>query len=160
MNDLGKIAIQKLQDRGVTIESIAELVVEAQKNYNVLTLEESIHAVMDVIRKGESTHAILVAIALDELAEKNALGKEISEIINNDQGTFGLDEILALSIVNMYGSIALTNFGYLDKTKPGIIGKIDMEGKQHTKCHTFLDDIVGAIAASAISKLAHKKTSN
>ena len=34
---------------------------------------------------------------------------------------YGIDEILALSIVNIHGSIALTNFGYADKLKPGII---------------------------------------
>lgn len=68
---------------------------------------------------------------------------------------YGLDEILALSIVNMNGSIALTNFGYLDRIKPRIIGVIDEEGKAENKCHTFLDDIICAIAASAASRIAH-----
>jgi phosphatidylglycerophosphatase A len=55
----------------------------------------------------------------------------------------------------MNGSIALTNFGYLDKLKPGIIGFIDKEGKTGVRCHTFLDDIVCAIASSAVSRMAH-----
>jgi len=74
----------------------------------------------------------------------------------NDYGLYGIDEILALSIVNVYGSIGFTNFGYVDKLKPGIIGKLDREGKEAGKCNTFLDDIVGAIAAAAASSIAHR----
>ncbi len=63
-----------------------------------------------------------------------------------------MDEVLAYGICNLYGSIALTNFGYVDKVKPGIIGRLNDDPDY---CHTFLDDIVGAIVASAASKLAH-----
>ncbi|MEG2550481.1 MAG: phosphatidylglycerophosphatase A [Erysipelotrichaceae bacterium] len=48
--------------------------------------------------------------------------------------------------------MALTNYGYIDKIKPGIIEKLNLKGEQ---CNTFLDDIVGAIAAAAASKIAH-----
>ncbi|MFW6272649.1 MAG: phosphatidylglycerophosphatase A, partial [bacterium] len=68
---------------------------------------------------------------------------------------YGIDEILVLSIVNVYGSIGFTNFGYVDKLKPGIIGTLDEAGKASNKCNTFLDDIVGAIAAAAASSIAH-----
>jgi stage II sporulation protein R len=110
-----------------------------------------------VISKRETIYTILTGIALDEAAEKKILDEKVNTLISNDNGLYGLDEILALSIVNMNGSIALTNFGYLDKLKPGIIGVIDKEGKMGIKCHTFLDDIVCAIAASAASRLAHSK---
>ena len=73
-----------------------------------------------------------------------------------DYGLFGIDEVLALSIVNVYGSVGFTNFGFVDKTKPGIIGKLDDEGKVEGKCNTFIDDIVGAIASAAASSIAHK----
>lgn len=49
----------------------------------------------------------------------------------------------------------MTNFGYVDKLKPGIIGHLDNEGKTGGRVNTFLDDIVGAIAASASSSVAH-----
>ncbi len=150
-----EIVIKKLEERGVTIRDIAEIVMELQKNYHQLTIEECDKAVISVIEKREAYHSILVGIALDELAEKRVMDKEINDIILEDNHLFGIDEILALSIVNMNGSIALTNFGYMDKIKPGIIGKIDDIGKQENKCHTFLDDIVAAIAASAASRLAH-----
>lgn len=61
---------------------------------------------------------------------------------------------MAYGICNLYGSIALTNYGYIDKEKPLIIGKLNEKGPQ---CNTFLDDIVGAIAASAASRLAHNR---
>jgi len=43
----------------------------------------------------------------------------------------------------------------VDKLKPGIIGELDEIGKGENKCHTFMDDIIGAIAAAAASSLAH-----
>ena len=110
---------------------------------------------IEVIKKRESIHAILTGIALDEMAEKGMLDQAINSIIVTDNHLYGIDEILALSIVNMHGSIALTNFGYLDKTKLGIIGKLDELGKEQKKCHTFLDDLIAAITASAVSKIAH-----
>ncbi len=66
-----------------------------------------------------------------------------------------IDEILAFSIVNLYGSIGFTNYGYLDKVKPGIIKKLDSE--EGGRCNTFLDDLVGAVAAAAAGKLAHNE---
>ncbi len=78
-------------------------------------------------------------------------------MIENDEPLYGCDEILALSIVNVFGSIGLTNFGYIDKMKPGILEVLnDKTGKQK---NTFLDDIVGAIAASASSRIAHLRQS-
>ena len=71
----------------------------------------------------------------------------------SDAGLFGIDEALAMSIANIYGTIGITNFGYLDKMKPGIIGQLD----QHPQAvHTFSDDLVGAIAAAAAARLAHQ----
>ena len=70
-----------------------------------------------------------------------------------DEGLYGIDEILCLSIVNVYGSIGLTNFGYVDKIKPGIIGKLNDE--KSNCCNTFIDDVVGALAAAAASRIAH-----
>lgn len=150
------IVIKKLNDRGVTIEDIAEITMFLQEKYSDnLTLEKCKEYVLDVINKRESINAILTGIAIDEATEKGLLDKEVSKLIMNDNGLYGIDEILALSIVNIHGSIALTNFGYADKLKPGIIKIIDNKGKQKIECHTFLDDIIAAIAASAASRIAH-----
>lgn len=150
------LAIKKLAERGVTINDIAEVTLFLQGKYlKDLTIEDCIDSVMKVIAKRESINAILTAIAIDEVAEKGLIDKEICNLITEDNGLYGIDEILALSIVNVHGSIALTNFGYADKIKPGIVGVIDKLGKQKKQCHTFLDDIVCAIAASASSRIAH-----
>ena len=66
---------------------------------------------------------------------------------------FGIDEILGLNIASMYGVIGQTNFGDIDVNKPGIVKKLNDDGKGK-QCHTFLDDIVGALAAAASTRVA------
>lgn len=158
MTDLKEIALLKLTERGVSVKAIADLVLELQIKYTpTLTLAQCEETVLCVIAKREVVHAILTGIALDEAVEKRVLDQEIEDIIEADESLYGIDEILALSIVNVYGSIALTNFGYLDKVKPGIIGVIDALGKEPGHCHTFLDDIVSALVAASVSRIAHKE---
>ncbi|MFA5603854.1 MAG: phosphatidylglycerophosphatase A [Bacilli bacterium] len=157
MNNLKESAIKKLNNRGVEIIDIAEIVYDLQKKYlATLTMDDCVKSVCAVIEKREVVHAILTGIAIDEAAEKNLLDEEINDIIKKDDSLYGIDEILPLSIVNVHGSIAFTNFGHLDKLKPGIIGKLDKLGEEMKQCHTFLDDIICAIASSAASRLAHK----
>ena len=152
------LAIENLEDRGVTIEDIMDLVYDLQKPYVPdLKKETCRHHVMKVLAKREVQNALLTGIELDRLAEKKQLSSPLQEIIASDEGLYGVDEIIALSIVNVYGSIGLTNFGYVDKLKPGIIGKLNEHEDMGDACHTFLDDIVGAIAAAASSRLAHSE---
>ncbi len=155
MNNFRELSRKKLKQRGVQIDDIVALVYELQKDFcPTLAKETCLQAVNDVLEKREVAFAILTGIELDLGAENNQLN-EINDVIKDDYSLYGIDEILALSIVNVHGSIALTNFGFLDKTKPGIIGNLEEEGKQKDKCHTFLDDIVCAIVSSAASKVAH-----
>ena len=119
-----------------------------QKDYFPdLTMDECEQYVEAVLSKREVQNAVLTGIQLDMLAEEGKLLPPLQEMIENDEGLYGCDEILALSIVNVYGSIGFTNFGYVDKLKPGILKKLTI--KTTAACHTFLDDIVGAIAAAA-----------
>jgi len=156
--ELRELAIKKLKDRGVTLDDIAEITYDLQKNYiKDVTKEECLKMVNEVLDKRECIHTILTGIALDEVAEKGLIEKEICDLITNDNKLYGVDEILALGITNLFGSIALTNFGYTDKIKPGIIGTVDKLGKEKKGCYTFLDDIICAIASSAASRLAHNK---
>lgn len=148
-------ALKRLENRGVTIEEIAELVYDLQEKYiEDLTLETCVKNVHKVLHKREVQNAILVGVELDVLCEEKKLSSPLQEIIFEDEGLFGVDEVLALAIVNMYGSIGFTNFGYLDKLKPKVIKRLD-EHKHTDQTHTFLDDIVGAIAAAAASRIAH-----
>ncbi|CUA80474.1 phosphatidylglycerophosphatase A family protein [Anoxybacillus suryakundensis] len=150
-----QIARQWLADRGVTIEHIAELVYYLQSKYHPnLQMDECIYNVNRVIAKREVQNALFTGIQLDMLAEKGLLQEPLQSFIAKDEGLYGVDEILALSIVNVYGSIGFTNYGYIDKQKPGILKQLN--DKSSGYCHTFLDDIVGAIAAAASSRLAHR----
>lgn len=153
---LKKMSRQLLLDRGVTIKDIAELVYFLQEKYvQDLTLDMCLENVEAVLNKREVQNAILTGIQLDIAAENYQVLEPLQEILETDEGLYGIDEILALSIVNIYGSIGFTNYGYIDKVKPGILEKLNShEGNQ---VHTFLDDIVGAIAAAAASRLAHSE---
>ncbi|UCZ52543.1 phosphatidylglycerophosphatase A [Bacillus shivajii] len=144
-----------LHERGVTIEDIAELVYFLQEKYvENLSMEACEENVNRVLSKREVQNAILTGIQLDRLAEEEKLDHPLQGIIERDEGLYGVDEVIALSIVNVYGSIGFTNYGYIDKLKPGILKKLNDKSQG---CHTFLDDIVGAIAAAASSRLAHSQ---
>ena len=129
IQELKEITIRQLQERGVEIEDISKI---------VFTLQ-----------------CVLTGIAIDKACDKKLFDDPIQKIIESDEGLYGIDEVLALSIINVYGSIGFTNFGYLDKEKIGIIKELDVE---KTDCvNTFLDDIVAAIAAAAASRLSHSR---
>ena len=53
------------------------------------------------------------------------LEEPLQAIVEVDEGLYGVDEILAFSIVNVYGSIGFTNYGYIDKQKPGILERLN-----------------------------------
>lgn len=149
------IARQWLKKRGVEAKDIADLVYYLQNKYHEnLKLEDCLANVERVLAKREVQNAILTGIQLDILAEKGLLEDPLQMMIKTDESLYGVDETLALSIVNVYGSIGFTNYGYIDKQKPGILNRLN--DKSTGEVHTFLDDIVGAIAAAASSRLAHR----
>lgn len=146
--------VDSLKDRGVEIQDIADCVMFLQIKYIPdLSNERCLAAIDTVMHKREVQHAIITGIYLDRAAENDSMDdSELKNILLNDTPLYGIDEVLAYGICNLYGSIALTNYGYIDKIKPGIIEKLNIHGNG---CNTFLDDIVGAIAAAAASKIAH-----
>ncbi len=146
--------VNLLEERGVTLDQIAELVHYLQGKYHPeIEHAEMLEAVQGVIAKREVQHAILTGILIDQVAESDFdMDPELRATLMEDYSLYGIDEVLAYGICNLYGSIALTNYGFIDREKPGILANINEHG---TQCNVFLDDIVGAIAASAASKLAH-----
>ncbi|TYO72071.1 MULTISPECIES: phosphatidylglycerophosphatase A [Rossellomorea] len=153
--EVTKAALRKLEERGVALEDIADIVYQMQYPYNVaLTMEDCLESVKKVLLKREIQHAILVGVELDQLAERKMLSEPLQSIVASDEGLFGVDETIALGAALGYGSIAVTTFGHLDKNKIGIIQKLDT--KEGGSVHTFLDDIVASIAANASSRLAHR----
>ena len=103
-------ARELLEERGVTIRDIADLVFFLQKDYiEKLDIELCIHSVNRVLTKREVHNAIITGIELDKLAEQKKLDYPLQNILEEDEGLYGIDEIMALSIVNVYGSIGFTN---------------------------------------------------
>lgn len=149
-----KTCIDLLKKRGVKIEDIAKCAMHLQQKYHPeVTLDECVEMVHTVIAKREVQHAILTGIQLDMLTDSDVeMVGNLKDILNSDEGLYGIDEVLAYGICNLYGSIALTNYGFIDKEKPCIIGQLN---NQKDQCNCFLDDIVGAIAAAVASKIAH-----
>ena len=114
-----------------------------------------IESVEKILSYRDIFHLVQLSIEIDRLAEEGIFRSPIQEIIRADLGMFGIDEIFGLSIAQMYGTIGQTNFGDIDVNKPGVVKRLNDEGKQPDgRCHTFLDDVVGAIAAAASTRVA------
>ncbi len=146
--------VELLNRRGVTLEEIAEIAFDLQQPYNdKLSRKQCLESVEQVLRKREVQNALITGVALDELAEKKKLPQPLQKMMEVDEPLYGIDEILALSITNVYGTIGLTSFGYLDKTKQGILGKLN---NHNGGIHVFLDDLVAGIAAAASARIAHE----
>lgn len=146
--------LAQLNSRGVEMDDIADIVYQLQAPYHPnLTVDECRESVLRVLEKREVQHAIFTGIALDMLAEQRLLPEPLQTIMDEDEPLYGVDEVLALAVTNVYGSIGLTNFGYLDKIKMGVIGKLNNHQGQ---IHVFLDDLVASVAASAAARIAHQ----
>jgi phosphatidylglycerophosphatase A len=154
-SEVKRTVMKSLEERGVSIEAIAEIVHEMQSPYNPnLTMEQCVDSVLAVLNKRELQHAILVGVELDRLAEQNMLSEPLLSLVKGDEGLFGCDETLALGSVLGYGSIAVTTFGHLDKHKIGLIRELDT--KKGGRVQTFMDDLVASVAAAASGRLAHR----
>jgi len=156
-NGMKDIVMGLLAERGVPLAEVAQLVLDLQKPYQPsLSREDCLTAILAVLDKREVQHAILTGVALDVLAEQRALPEPLCSLLTTDESLYGVDEILALGITNVYGTIGLTNFGYLDKTKLGILRVLNSHPE---RVHTFMDDLVAALAAAAAARLAHGRKS-
>lgn len=151
-------SLKWLAHRGVTLDHIAALVVAVQRPYFPdLTAAVAAEHVKCVLAKREVYYALITGITLDILAEAGCLPEPLQSVIKQDEGLYGIDEVIALAICNIYGSIGLTNFGYLDKTKPFKVGQLNSaKHAPEPACHTYLDDLISAVAAAAASRLAHQ----
>ncbi len=148
--------IEEFEKRGVTLDDMAELLLLIQQKHSPdLTIEAAKKHILKVFEKREVQNVVLTGLTLDKMAENHTLDEPLHSLMWNDDSLYGVDEVLAYGIANIYGSIGLTNFGYLDKAKPGIIGKVN--DKHDGKVNTFLDDLISAVVAAAASRVAHRK---
>lgn len=152
--EMFKLNQERLLERGVTIQDIAEIAFRQQSRYNAnIAMKTCIESVEKILSYRDIFHMVQLGIEIDRLTEEGLFRSPIQEIMRADLGMFGIDEVFGLHIAGNFGVIGQTNFGDIDVNKPGIVNKLNADGKGE-KCHTFLDDIVGAIAAAASTRVA------
>lgn len=150
-----KINIESLKERGVSVDDIAEIAYNQQLKYTKdIPYEICYDSVLKILSLRDVFHHVQLGIEIDRMAEEKMFKGPIQDILYHDLGLFGIDELVGLNIAGNYGVIGETNFGDIDVNKPGICKKLNDEGKLLNQCHTFLDDIVGAIAAAATTRVS------
>lgn len=154
-HEMYEINKQTLLRRGVKIEEIAEISYKQQSKYSDdVSMDLCIESVEKILSLRDVFHHVQLACEIDRLAEEKLLQGPIQDIIYEDLGLFGIDETMGLDVAGLYGTIGQTNFGDIDVNKHGVVKRLNDDGKKSGKCHTFLDDIVGAIAAAASTRVA------
>lgn len=156
--ELHQYVVRKFDENGIDFHSMANDVFDLQHRfYDDLTHNECLDAVYKVIQKRDVLQNIAVGIALDEIANRKELPEPLQTIVESDRGVFGVDELLATGIAQIFGTIGVSNYGRLDIFKTTDAKRLDEEQKQVGIVHTFLDDDVSAIIASACAKIAHDR---
>lgn len=152
--EMFKLNRDRLLERGVSVEAIAEIAYRQQARYNSeISMKVCIESVEKILSYRDIFHLVQLSIEIDRMTEEGLFKSPIQDIMRADLGMFGVDEIFGLNIASMYGTIGQTNFGDIDVNKPGIVKKLNDEGKG-VHCHTFLDDVVGALGAAASTRVA------
>ena len=157
-----QLNIETLRNRGVEVEDIAEIAWNQQSKYTQdIPFSVAVDSVMKILSYRDIFHYIQLGAEVDRLAEEHQFKGPIQDILFYDLGLFGIDEVIGLEIAGTYGAIGKTNFGDIDVNKPGIVRDLNEIGKNeygfekpNAKVHTMLDDIVGAIAANASTRIA------
>ena len=152
-DEMLEINVKVLKERGVEVKDIADIAYSQQLQYDKnVSYKDCLESVEKILSLRDIFHLLQLGAEIDRLAEEGLFKGPIQDIIRYDLGVFGIDEIFGLDIARLYGAIGQTNFGDIDVNKPGIVAKLNHDGKgDKESCHTFLDDIIGAIAASAAS---------
>ncbi|MCK9471526.1 MAG: phosphatidylglycerophosphatase A [Bacilli bacterium] len=152
--EMFKMNRDALLERGVTINDIAEIAFKQQSRYNKeISMRVCIESVEKILSYRDIFHLVQLSIEIDRMTEEGMFKGPIQDIMRADLGMFGVDEIFGLNIAAMYGTVGQTNFGDIDVNKPGIVKRLNEDGKGD-KCHTFLDDVVGALGAAASTRVA------
>jgi phosphatidylglycerophosphatase A len=148
--------VAMLEKRGVKVKDIAEVAFAQQSKWSKdISIQECISSVEKILSLRDTFHILQLGAEIDRLTEENLIGEPLRTILHEDLGLFGIDELFGLEIAGLYGTIGKTNFGDIDVNKPLIVGRLNHDGKGSSEaCHTFMDDIVGAIAAAASTRVA------
>lgn len=161
-DEMLRLNIEALKRRGgVTVNDIASIAhAQQSKYYPDVDMQLCIESVEKILTFRDVFHHIQFASEVDRLAEEKLFQGPIQDILYYDLGLFGLDETLGLDVARLYGAIGQTNFGDIDVNKRGIVAHLNEEGKKDGVVHTIMDDIVGAIAAAASTRVAQVMNEN
>lgn len=144
---------QELEKRSINEQTVGEVAWELQHQYfPTMTVEDFGRELPNVLKKCEVLNVLATGFALDNLANDDLLPEPLQTIVANDLGPFGVDETLALAISQLYGSIATTNYGHIDKEKLGLAKKLD---NSHGKFNTFADDLFLALVSGVVGRCGH-----
>jgi phosphatidylglycerophosphatase A len=148
--------IQTLKERTVTVEEIAEVAYRQQSKWSKdISLKVCVDSVEKILSLRDTFHLLQLGAEIDRLTDERMFKGPILDILSTDLGMFGIDELFGLEIAGLYGTIGRTNFGDIDVNKPLVVDRLNGDGKHEGgMCHTFMDDIVGAIAAAASTRVA------
>lgn len=148
----------ELKTRNITQKTVGEAVYQIQHSYYPdWTPEDFGKELPHVLRKREVLNPLAVGFALDNLATENKLPDALQYIVEKDAGQFGVDETVALSLVSLYGPIAVSNWGALDKNKIGVAKELD---NKHGTVNTFADDLFSALVASIAGRVGQRVETN
>lgn len=140
--------------QGITIREMAkEAKADQDKHGAKASLDTYIKAIQNQLHKHDVMSCIMTGLALDRLAEQHKLPEPLQTIIENDLPLYSTDELISISLTQMYSGIAVTNYGARDVHKHALAKRID-DSTEHVNC--FLDDIISAIIAGAEAAVANK----
>lgn len=152
---LYKHILDLLRERHVEVSEMVQIVYDGQVKYEPdITLDKCKQAILHVLKKREVQNVVLTGIVVDKMVDMDLIPDEyLAKILKEDSWQYQVDEVVSYGIGDVFGGVANSNRGYLDKAKPGIIGEVD---RRKRTCNVFLDDILSSIIASAESYIANK----
>jgi phosphatidylglycerophosphatase A len=161
-DEMLQMNIDMLKSRGVSLDEIAKIAFKQQSKWkDDISYQECLESVEKILSLRDVFHILQLGAEIDRLTEENAFKGPIQSILASDLGMFGIDELFGIELAGLYGTIGKTNFGDIDVNKPGIVSELNEKGKgEKAACHTFLDDIVGAVAAAASTRVAQIENEN
>jgi len=154
-DEMLKMNVETLKERTVSVEEIAEVAFRQQAKWSdEVSMAECIDSVEKILSLRDVFHLLQLGAEIDRLTDEGLFKGPIQNILKIDLGMFGIDELFGLELAGLYGTIGKTNFGDIDVNKPLVIDRLNDVGKHGGMCHTFMDDIVGALAAAASTRVA------
>jgi phosphatidylglycerophosphatase A len=161
-DEMLEMNIEILKSRGVSVDDIAKIAYKQQSKWkDDISFQVCYDSVEKILSLRDVFHILQLGAEIDRLTEENAFKGPIQSILATDLGMFGIDELFGIELAGLYGTIGKTNFGDIDVNKPGIVSQLNDKGKgENAACHTFLDDIVGAVAAAASTRVAQIENEN